>query len=174
MGEAREASRQRLIEGSQAKESAAEANKQKHKQSEHGPGPTGQLFSDVKKIMEANEAEAKGARPSGPLAKMFEKTEEAKAAKHAAEQLGKDEAGPSAGLVDKLKKGRAPAAVKLYGDAQIRKPTNAETISPALGAMVCAASIAAIAMFVASRRARTLTSDHYQLNVQPDLEQTVE
>jgi len=159
--EATEASRQKMKEGTEAKESAAEANKQKDEQ--------------VKKKEEAKpEVKAAEEQPSGPLAKMLAKMEEAKAAKQGAQQNKKDESDPSAGSVDKLKKVTAPAAVKLYGDAQMQKPTSSETMSPALGAMLCAASMVAITMFVASRRARTLPSDHYHLNVQPDLEQTVE
>merc|ERR1712012_855016 len=105
---------------------------------------------------------------------MLAKMEEAKAAKQGAQQNKQDESGPSAGSVDKLKKVTAPAAVKLYGDAQMQKPTSSETVSPALGATLCAASMIAITMFVVSRRARTLTRDDYHLNARPDLEQTLE
>jgi len=158
---------------------AAEANdKQKHTQGERGPGPIGQLSSDAKKKVEEAKTEVKTTRArqeqSGPLAKMLEKMEEAKAAKQGAEQRGKDGVAPSVRSVHEQTKSRAPAAVKLYGNAHIQKPTSSETMSPALGAMVCAASIAAVTMFVASRRARTPTSDRYQLSVQPDLEHTVE
>merc|ERR1719414_2355512 len=152
----------RLKEGEAAREEATQAKE---------PAAEVDESEEAKPELKSTRARQE---PSGPLAKMLEKMEEAKAAKQGAEQHGKDGVGPSAGSVDELKKGRAPAAVKLYGEAHIQKPTSSEAMSPTLGAMVCAASIAAVTMFVASRRARTLTSDRYQLSVQPDLEQTVE